>query len=133
MSRPIAAHALSEGKESLKTLLDAAATLETPAYQKVLDERPGYREFQECLERFFALAERVGGGAVKEYRVDSVDRAGRGVHEHQCLDPLGHREHQPSRDHPTHGVAEKAKGLELARVRDAADDLLCVDLGGRRI
>ncbi|HZJ25751.1 MAG TPA: alpha/beta fold hydrolase [Acidimicrobiia bacterium] len=43
-----AAHALSEGKESLKTLLDAAATLETPAYQKVLDERPGYREFQEA-------------------------------------------------------------------------------------
>jgi pimeloyl-ACP methyl ester carboxylesterase len=38
---------LVEGKDALKQLLDAAATLETPAYRRLLDERPGYREFQD--------------------------------------------------------------------------------------
>ncbi len=39
--------AFTEGKDALKALLDAAATLETPAYQRELAERPGYREFQD--------------------------------------------------------------------------------------
>lgn len=42
-----AAVGLTEGKDALKLLLDSAAALETPAYQRLLDERPGYREFQD--------------------------------------------------------------------------------------
>jgi 3-oxoadipate enol-lactonase len=39
--------AVEEGKDVLKPLLDAAATLETPAYQRLLAERPGYQEFED--------------------------------------------------------------------------------------
>jgi pimeloyl-ACP methyl ester carboxylesterase len=38
---------LTEGKEVLKTLLDAAGTLDTDAYLRMLVERPGFREFQD--------------------------------------------------------------------------------------
>jgi len=37
--------ALREGKAALKAALDAVAPLETPAYRRLLDERPGYQEF----------------------------------------------------------------------------------------
>jgi 3-oxoadipate enol-lactonase len=39
--------ALNEGKDVLKPMLDEAGTLDTPAYLRVLAERPGYREFGE--------------------------------------------------------------------------------------
>ena len=39
--------AFTRGKEALKELLDMASVLETPAYVRVLDDRPGYREFVE--------------------------------------------------------------------------------------
>jgi pimeloyl-ACP methyl ester carboxylesterase len=38
--------ALNEGKDALKALLDMAPPLDTPAYQRVLAERPGYQEFE---------------------------------------------------------------------------------------
>jgi 3-oxoadipate enol-lactonase len=37
--------AIEQGKDTLKPLLDEAATLETPSYQRLLRERPGYQEF----------------------------------------------------------------------------------------
>ena len=37
--------ALLQGKSALRELLDFAKPLETPAYQRVLSERPGYEEF----------------------------------------------------------------------------------------
>jgi pimeloyl-ACP methyl ester carboxylesterase len=39
--------ALTRGKDALKELLDMATVLETPAYHRVLAERPGYLEFVE--------------------------------------------------------------------------------------
>jgi pimeloyl-ACP methyl ester carboxylesterase len=39
--------ALDEGKEKLKELLDFAQVLHTPAYRRVLVERPGYQDFQD--------------------------------------------------------------------------------------
>ena len=39
--------AFTQGKEALKELLDMVAVLETPAYQRTLADRPGYREFKE--------------------------------------------------------------------------------------
>jgi pimeloyl-ACP methyl ester carboxylesterase len=38
---------LTEGKDALKALLDTAGTLDTEAYQRLLVDRPGYRDFQE--------------------------------------------------------------------------------------
>lgn len=40
--------ALRDGMDVLKDLLDTAAPLETPAYQRLMDERPGYSEFQDA-------------------------------------------------------------------------------------
>jgi pimeloyl-ACP methyl ester carboxylesterase len=37
--------AIEQGKDTLKPLLDEAATLETPSHQRLLRERPGYQEF----------------------------------------------------------------------------------------
>ncbi|HEV7525459.1 MAG TPA: alpha/beta hydrolase [Acidimicrobiia bacterium] len=39
--------AFTRGKDALKELLDLAQVLETPAYQRTLVDRPGYREFTE--------------------------------------------------------------------------------------
>ena len=38
---------LTEGKEALKVLIDSVGTLDTPAYERLLADRPGYREFQD--------------------------------------------------------------------------------------
>jgi pimeloyl-ACP methyl ester carboxylesterase len=38
---------LDEGKAVLKPLLDAAATLESPAHQRLITERPGFEEFED--------------------------------------------------------------------------------------
>jgi pimeloyl-ACP methyl ester carboxylesterase len=37
--------AIEHGKDTLKPLLDEAAALETPSYQRLLLDRPGYQEF----------------------------------------------------------------------------------------
>ena len=37
--------AINEGKDALKALLDMTTPLDTPAYKRVLAERPGYQEF----------------------------------------------------------------------------------------
>lgn len=47
--------ALEDGKDVLKGLLDAAATLDTPAYYRTLEERPGYEEFSQ--RKWAALSE----------------------------------------------------------------------------
>jgi 3-oxoadipate enol-lactonase len=39
--------AFTNGKAALKELLDMVSVLETPAYQRTLADRPGYREFME--------------------------------------------------------------------------------------
>jgi pimeloyl-ACP methyl ester carboxylesterase len=38
---------LTQGKDALKALIDAVGTLETDAYQRLLVDRAGYREFQD--------------------------------------------------------------------------------------
>jgi 3-oxoadipate enol-lactonase len=39
--------ALTQGKDVLKPLLDEAGALETPSYRRLLEERPGYQDFQD--------------------------------------------------------------------------------------
>jgi len=56
--------ALEQGKDVLKPLLDAAATLETPAYRRLLDERAGYREF--CDRKWADLSGVMWGAMARE-------------------------------------------------------------------
>jgi 3-oxoadipate enol-lactonase len=46
--------AFTRGKDALKELLDMAPVLDTPAYQRMLRERPGYQEF--CDRKFADLS-----------------------------------------------------------------------------
>lgn len=46
--------ALTEGMPVLKEILDAGSPLDNPAYQRLLEERPGYQEFQD--RKFAALS-----------------------------------------------------------------------------
>lgn len=56
--------ALEQGKDVLKPLLDAAATLDTPAYERLLAERPGYRDFQD--RKWAALSGVMWGAMARE-------------------------------------------------------------------
>jgi pimeloyl-ACP methyl ester carboxylesterase len=40
--------ALEQGKDELRAVLDLTRTLETPAYERLLAQRPGYQEFQDA-------------------------------------------------------------------------------------
>lgn len=56
--------ALTQGKDELKALLDAFSPLDTPAYLRLLDERPGYREF--CDAKWAALSGVMWASLVRE-------------------------------------------------------------------
>ena len=55
--------ALEQGKDAFKALLDLAKPLDTPAYQRLLAERPGYQEFQD--RKWDALSEVMWGVLVR--------------------------------------------------------------------
>lgn len=55
--------ALTRGKDELKALLDAFSPLDTPAYLRLLEERPGYREF--CDAKWEALSEVMWASLVR--------------------------------------------------------------------
>lgn len=56
--------ALNEGKDVLKPLLDEASVLETPAYLRLLDERPDYREYE--VYKWSALSAVMWAAMVRE-------------------------------------------------------------------
>jgi pimeloyl-ACP methyl ester carboxylesterase len=51
--------ALTQGKAALKELLDLGTPLNTPAYERLLAERPGYQQFQD--QKWDALSEVMWG------------------------------------------------------------------------
>jgi pimeloyl-ACP methyl ester carboxylesterase len=65
--------ALEQGKAELKGLLDLAKTLDTPAHQRLLAERPGYQEFND--RKWEALSEVMWACLVREiaYQSDDLD------------------------------------------------------------
>ncbi|MCZ7535296.1 MAG: alpha/beta hydrolase [Acidimicrobiia bacterium] len=68
--------ALTEGKDVLKQILDDAAPLDNPAYQKLVEERPGYKEFGE--RKWADLSERMWAGLARQiaYQADELDALG---------------------------------------------------------
>ncbi|MGQ0826568.1 MAG: alpha/beta fold hydrolase [Actinomycetota bacterium] len=65
--------ALDEGKAALKAALDAAAALETPAYHRLLVERPGYKEFVDA--KWAAVSEVMWAGVARAMARQSDDLA----------------------------------------------------------
>jgi 3-oxoadipate enol-lactonase len=107
--------ALDEGKDVLKPLLDAAGTLDTPAYLRVLAERPGYREFGE--RKWDALSGVMWGTMAREI-VHQPDQLAllAGV---RCPTLLIVGEQDESFVAPSHAMAVTIPGAELVVVRDA--------------
>jgi pimeloyl-ACP methyl ester carboxylesterase len=65
--------ALTRGKHALKELLDMAAVLETPAYQRALLERPGYQEYID--RKWVDLSEVMWGSLARALAFQSDDHA----------------------------------------------------------
>lgn len=65
--------ALEQGKDVLEQVLKEAAPLDNPAYQKLLEERPGYKEFGE--RKWADLSERMWAGVAREiaYQAEELD------------------------------------------------------------
>jgi pimeloyl-ACP methyl ester carboxylesterase len=68
-----ATHALTEGKDSLRELLEFAKSLNTPAYERCLDERPGFAEFE--AKKWDDLSEVMWAAMVRELanQTDDLD------------------------------------------------------------
>jgi 3-oxoadipate enol-lactonase len=66
--------ALEDGKDVLKTLLEAAGTLDTPAYYRMLAERPDYEEFS--LRKWAALSPVMWAAMARDMarQPDQLDR-----------------------------------------------------------
>lgn len=69
-------YALAEGKAALKQLLDDAATLDTPAYLKLLEERPGYREFQDAKWDSMSVVMWAAMGRAIAHQPDQLSQLG---------------------------------------------------------
>jgi pimeloyl-ACP methyl ester carboxylesterase len=65
--------AFTRGKDALRELLDLADPLDTPAYQRVLAERPGYQEFAD--QKWADLSEVMWGALAIELGYQSDDHA----------------------------------------------------------
>jgi 3-oxoadipate enol-lactonase len=107
--------ALNEGKDVLKPMLDAAGNLDTPAYLRVLAERPGYREFGE---RKWAALSGVMWATMAREIVHQPDQLAllAGV---RCPTLVIVGEQDESFVGPSHAMAVTIPGAELVIVRDA--------------
>jgi pimeloyl-ACP methyl ester carboxylesterase len=107
--------AIDEGKDVLKPLLDEAATLETPAYRRLLEERPGYQAFED---RKWAQVSGVMWGAMAREMARQPDQLGllAGV---RCPTLVIVGEEDEHFFDPSHELAAAIPGAELVVVPDA--------------
>jgi pimeloyl-ACP methyl ester carboxylesterase len=65
--------ALNEGKDALLALIDFVKPLETPAHQRLVEERPGYREY--CQKKNLDMSAVMWGALLLEQAYQSDDLA----------------------------------------------------------
>ncbi|HEX5616710.1 MAG TPA: alpha/beta fold hydrolase [Acidimicrobiia bacterium] len=107
--------AINDGKDTLKELLDAAAVLDSPAYQRVLVNRPGYQEFQDA--KWAALSPIMWAAMVRAigYQPDDLD-ALRSV---ECPTLVLVGEQDTTLVGPSRAMAEAIPGARLVVIADA--------------
>lgn len=107
--------ALTMGKDVLKPLLDERAALDTPAYQRLLAERPGYQEF---VERKWADLSGVMWGAMARDMVCQPDELAL-MAEIACPTLVMVGEVDAAFLEPSHAMAATITGARLVVVPDA--------------
>jgi pimeloyl-ACP methyl ester carboxylesterase len=107
--------ALEQGKTELKALLDMAQTLDTPAHQRLLAERPGYQEFND--RKWDALSERMWVALVRAiaYQQDDLDA----MRSLECPVLVIVGEQDKPLVKPSRAMADAIPGATLAVIRDA--------------
>ncbi len=107
--------ALEQGKDELKSLLDMAKTLDTPAHQRLLAERPGYQEFND--RKWDDLSEIMWAGLVREiaYQPDDLDA----MRTLTCPLLVIVGEQDKPLVAPSHAMADAIPGATLAVIKDA--------------
>jgi 3-oxoadipate enol-lactonase len=106
---------LDEGKDVLKPLLDAAATLETPAHQRLIAERPGFQQFEDA--KWEALSGVMWAAMAREFahQPDQLPLLA-GV---RCPTLVIVGDQDESFIEPSRGMAAAIPGAELVVVPDA--------------
>ena len=107
--------AVSHGKETLKELLDAAGALDTPAYRRTLEARPGYQEFQDA--KWAALSHIMWAALARAiaYQADDLDA----LRALTCPTLIVVGEQDTPFVGPSHAMAAVIPGAELVVIPDA--------------
>jgi 3-oxoadipate enol-lactonase len=107
--------ALTQGMTELKRLMDAFQPLATPAYERLMEERPGYQEFND--RKWAALSAVMWATLGREIRDQPDELAALGAVNRPTLVIVG------AQDEPFVGVsrdmAETIPGAELVVIPDA--------------
>jgi pimeloyl-ACP methyl ester carboxylesterase len=107
--------ALTQGKQALKELLDFASALDTPAYKRVLADRPGYPEYE--ARKWADLSEIMWASIARELAYQSDDLSAMALLTCPVLVIVGEQ------DQPfvvaSHAMAEAIPGAELVVIPNA--------------
>ncbi len=107
--------ALADGLDALKPMLDDARTLETPAHERLLAERPGFQEFEE--RKWAALSEVMWAAMAREM-VHQPDQSAL-LAEVRCPTLVIVGDQDQTFVEASHRMATTIPGAELVVVRDA--------------
>jgi pimeloyl-ACP methyl ester carboxylesterase len=107
--------AFTQGKAALKEALDAAAPLESPAYRRLVAERPGYQAF--CDAKFDALSVVMWGALARAIAYQPDDLTAMAAITCPTLVIVGEQD-EPFLG-PSRMMAETIAGAELVVVSDA--------------
>ena len=107
--------ALTQGKDALTELLTLAAPLDTPAYLRTLETRPGYQEFQD--RKWADLSAVMWGALVHEIAHQRDDLPAFGSIACPALVIVGEQD-EPFLE-PSRAMARAIPGAELVVIADA--------------
>jgi pimeloyl-ACP methyl ester carboxylesterase len=108
--------AFTQGKAALKELLDMAQVLETPAHLRVLEERPGYAEFEQ--RKWDDVSEIMWGAMTLAMARQTDDLAALAAAVHVPTLVIVGEQDAPFRG-PSDAIAAAIEGAQLAVIPDA--------------